>query len=150
MPDWAPIILDGLADGKSLRTICKGDDVPAISTVMKAISEDPALAEQYARARAAGDDAMAEDIQSIADDPKLDPNDKRVRIDARKWLLAKRQPKKYGDRLEIDQRTEVTHRHDLSGYSADELDTLERLVAKGANNSGDTGGAVTPQPDSVH
>ena len=53
---------------------------------------------QYARARAAGDDAMAEDIQEIADMGDLDPQDRRVRIDARKWLLGKRQPKKYGEK----------------------------------------------------
>jgi hypothetical protein len=62
--------------------------------------DDPEWAEQYARARAAGDDAMAEDIQDIADRAELDPNDRRVRIDARKWLLGKRQPKKYGEKVE--------------------------------------------------
>lgn len=69
---------------------------------MKLLSEDAAFAEQYARARAAGDDAMAEDIQAIADDGELDPNDRRIRIDARKWLLAKRQPRKYGDKLDVE------------------------------------------------
>jgi hypothetical protein len=59
---------------------------------------EPEWAEQYARARAIGDEAMAEDIQAISDDDDLKPDDKRVRIDARKWLLAKRQPKKYGDK----------------------------------------------------
>ena len=91
-------ILEGLADGKSLRSICRASAMPAISTVMEWCANDPAWAEQYARARAAGDDAMAEDIQDIADKDDLDPNDKKVRIDARKWLLAKRQPKKYGDK----------------------------------------------------
>ena len=63
---------------------------------MRWLADDQEWREQYARAREAGDDAMAEDIQDIADGTE-DPNDKRVRIDARKWLLAKRQPKKYGD-----------------------------------------------------
>lgn len=94
-------ILEGLADGKSLRAICRDISMPAISTVMKWLSEDDEFAEQYARARSAGDDAMAEDIQDIADDVKLDPNDRRVRIDARKWLLGKRQPKKYGDKVAL-------------------------------------------------
>lgn len=90
-------ILDGLADGKSLRTICKAKGMPHIATVMRWCSEDRDWSEQYARARAAGDEAMAEDIQEISDRDGLDPQDKKVRIDARKWLLAKRQPKKYGD-----------------------------------------------------
>jgi len=93
-------ILEGLADGKSLRSICRAQAMPAISTVMEWCANEPEWAEQYARARAAGDDAMAEDIQDIADTDGLEPNDKRVRIDARKWLLAKRQPKKYGEKVE--------------------------------------------------
>jgi hypothetical protein len=104
MSDVRDAILEGLADGQSLRAICRRSDMPAISTVMKWCSEDDVWAEQYARARAAGDDAMAEDIQDIADDDTLDHNDRKVRIDARKWLLGKRQPKKYGDKLDIDQR----------------------------------------------
>jgi hypothetical protein len=74
--------------------------MPNISTVMRWLADDAEaeFREQYARAREAGDDAMAEDIQDIADDKELEPNDRKVRIDARKWLLAKRQPKKYGDK----------------------------------------------------
>lgn len=90
-------ILEGLAEGKSLRSICREAGMPAMSTVMKWCAEDKEWAEQYARAREAGNDAMAEDIHEIADEDGKDPQDKRVRIDARKWLLAKRQPKKYGD-----------------------------------------------------
>ena len=30
-------------------------------------------------------------------DPDLDPNDKRIRVDTRKWLASKLKPKKYGD-----------------------------------------------------
>lgn len=90
-------ILDGLAEGKSLRTICREPGLPAVSTVLLWCSQDKDWSEQYARAREAGNDAMAEDIHEIADEEGADPQDKRVRIDARKWLLAKRQPKKYGD-----------------------------------------------------
>lgn len=95
-PEVRDAILSGLIDGKSLRSICRADDMPSVVTVMKWLANDEAWVVQYARAREAGDDAMAEDIQDIADSDG-DPNDKRVKIDARKWLLAKRQPKKYGD-----------------------------------------------------
>lgn len=98
MTEQREAILEGLADGKSLRAICREDGMPSVSTVMRWLCDDEEWREQYARARAAGDDAMAEDIQDIADDKELDPNDRRVRIDARKWLLGKRQPKKYGDK----------------------------------------------------
>ena len=55
-------------------------------------------AECYARAKSIGMDRMADDTLRVADDPNLDPNDKRVRVDTRKWLLSKLAPKKYGDR----------------------------------------------------
>lgn len=90
-------ILEGLSEGKSLRTICKVPNMPAVSTVLLWCSQDKEWSEHYARAREAGNDAMAEDIHEIADEEGKDPQDKKVRIDARKWLLAKRQPKKYGD-----------------------------------------------------
>ena len=98
--DVREVILDGLADGQSLRAICRSDEMPNIATVMRWLAADPEWRAQYAHAREIGDDAMAEDIQTIADDEDLDPNDKRVRIDTRKWLMAKRQPKKYGDKIE--------------------------------------------------
>ena len=102
MTDQRAAILAGLADGKSLRSICANTDMPNIATVMRWCSDDIEWREHYMRAREAGDDAMAEDIQAIADDGELDPNDRRIRIDARKWLLGKRQPKKYGDKLDVE------------------------------------------------
>jgi hypothetical protein len=115
-------ILDQLADGKSLRSICREPAMPAISTVMEWCSQDKDWAEQYARARAAGDDAMAEDIQDIADREDLDPQDRKVRIDARKWLLAKRQPRKYGDKIDVTTDGE-------SIRSIDEVGAITRLAA---------------------
>ncbi len=109
MSDVRNAILEGLADGKSLRTICKEPGMPAISSVMRWLTEDKEWQEQYARAREAGSEAMAEDIQAIADDDTLDHNDRRIRIDARKWLLAKRQPKKYGEKLDLNHGGEVAH-----------------------------------------
>ncbi len=91
-------ILEGLSDGKSLRAICRENvDGPSIATVMRWLTEDKDWQEQYARARNVGDEAMFEDIQVIADSSDLDPKDRRVKIDARKWMLGKRQPKKYGE-----------------------------------------------------
>jgi len=99
-------VLEGLADGKSLRAICREQDMPNVSTVIRWLADEreAEFCAQYTRARAAGDDAMAEDIQDIADDDTLKPEDRKVRIDARKWLLGKRQPKKYGDKIEHEHR----------------------------------------------
>lgn len=67
-----------------------------------ALDQDENAAERYARARAAGLDRMADDTLRIADDPELEPNDKRIRVDTRKWLLSKLAPKKYGEKLDLE------------------------------------------------
>lgn len=130
MTDLRETVLEGLADGKSLREICRADDMPSVTSILRMVSTDTQFAEQYARARAAGDDAMAEDIQAIADGPG-DPQDKRVKIDARKWLLAKRQPKKYGDKLAVGGADDLPPMRtiDVSGISSDALRELARLNA---------------------
>lgn len=102
-------------EGMSLRKSCDVEGVP-ISTFMRWVSEDESLADQYARVREVGLEKMAEDILSIADDGLNDTykdengntftdNDviqrSKLRVDARKWLLSKMLPKKYGDKLDV-------------------------------------------------
>lgn len=57
-------------------------------------------AERYARAREQGYDAMADDIIAIAESD-IPPDQARLMIDARKWILAKRHPTKYGDTAQV-------------------------------------------------
>lgn len=52
--------------------------------------------------------------------------------------------------VEMEHSGEVTTRHDLSAYSAAELDTLEQLIGKATVTSGDTSGESPPQPDILH
>ena len=113
-------ICNRIADGESLRAICRDQDMPATSTVCKWLAENTEFSEQYARAREAQADAIFDDILDIADNAKNDWMERegdggagwqlngehiqrsRVRIDARKWMAGKLAPKKYGDRQEID------------------------------------------------
>lgn len=121
--DVADAICEKLADGNSLRSICAADDMPARSTVFKWLA-DPAhsaFVDQYARAREAQAEALFEDILDIADDGSNDYTVKKrpdgseydafdaehvqrskLRVDARKWMVAKLAPKKYGDRVELE------------------------------------------------
>lgn len=113
-------ICEQLADGKSLREICRQEGMPAASTVFVELSQDAGFAEQYARAKQAGIEAMADEITDIADNARNDWMERngsddvgwvangehtrrsQLRIDTRKWLLSKLAPKKYGDRIEHD------------------------------------------------
>lgn len=87
-------ICSRLAEGMSLRNICKSE-------------------EQYTKAREAQAETMADEILDIADEiPPMNPvtgaydsgavNHTRLRIDARKWVAAKLLPKKYGDKVSME------------------------------------------------
>lgn len=117
----ADAICERLSQGQSLREICRADDMPCATAVFKWLATFPDFAQQYARAKTAGIEALAEDILDIADDATNDWMERQnadgentgwqfngeaarrsqIRIDARKWLLSKLAPKKYGDKLAI-------------------------------------------------
>ena len=96
------LICDKLTEGVSLRKLCMQPEFPTASTVYVWLDRFPEFAEKYARAREAATEDMLEDILQIADDDKIDPNDKRVRIDTRKWVMGRLKPKKYGDKQTVD------------------------------------------------
>lgn len=96
------LICDKLTEGLSLRRICKSEEFPNASTVYVWLDRFPAFAEQYARAREAATEDMLEEMLEIADDPLLEAQDKRVRIDTRKWAMGKLKPKKYGEKQTVD------------------------------------------------
>ena len=114
-------ICERLADGQSLRTICADDSMPSKSTVFKWLAELPEFSDQYARAREAQADALADEIIDIADESDRDTVLKtrpdgsqfeecnsewitrsRLRVDARKWIASKLKPKKYGDKTTVE------------------------------------------------
>ena len=112
-------ILLRLANGESLRSACKHHDIRH-SAWLWAVQGDAELADQYARAKEIGLDAMAEEILEISDDGSNDWMERtgkdgesvgwalngehvqrsKLRVDARKWLLSKMAPRKYGDRVQ--------------------------------------------------
>lgn len=125
----ADLICERLANGESLRTICKAETMPAQSTIFKWLAESAAFSEQYARAREAQADLIFEEMFEIADDasndwmagkakdgeanPGFELNGEhiqrsRLRIDARKWMLGKMAPKKYGDKLDLAHSGSIT------------------------------------------
>lgn len=146
-------LLSRTEKGEPLSRICEDPRMPARQRVYEMIEADQQFAGQFRAARARGVHALAEECLKIADEKVSDAvqvADKRVRIDTRLRLAGKWLPKEYGDKLDVNYNAEVTHRHDLSGLSPDELDALERLVAKAADSAGDTGGASAAGSDSIH
>ena len=98
-------ICEAIASGSSLLQHLRKKGMPGYTTVMKWLAADPDFQANYARAREAQADADADKIGDIVDRVlagKLDPQAARAAIDALKWTAGKRQPKKYGDKLDLD------------------------------------------------
>jgi terminase small subunit-like protein len=105
------IICAKLREDPNLRKACKGEDLPAYSTVILWAHEDKAIADQYARARAIGLRGDLDEIVAIADEPCADAVEvqrQRNRIDARKFRLVKGLPREFGDRIEHEHAGKVT------------------------------------------
>lgn len=109
-----------LADGMTLREVCRQADMPLESTVRSwALSDQGGFSAQYTKAREIGYHAMADELLEVADNGKNDWMERngqedagfalngehvqrsRLRIDTRKWLLSKALPKVYGDKLDL-------------------------------------------------
>lgn len=140
-PELAKRLCEQLATGTSLRKLCQRDDMPAISTVYDWLWSKPEFAEQYARAKEDRAESYADEIAEIADNQELDPNSRRVMIDARKWIACKFAPRKYGDKLTVagdkDAPLEVKNTIDVSGLSTAALAEIAALAVKGDKTRND-------------
>lgn len=148
-------LLEALAKGNTLTSICTDPKMPSVRKVYEWVEGKKDFAARFHDARAKGVHALVEQCLEIAAEPvekddSVKVADKRLRIDTRLRLAGKWLPSLYGDKLEVNSKTEVTHRHDLSGYSANELDALEKLVAKGSEPGRDQGGTISEKPGSIH
>lgn len=113
----ADTICERIADGESLRSICDDEGMPSKTSVFRWLIANETFRDQYVRARETQADAIFDDILSIADDGRNDWMQKNfgeetrwvengealrrsaLRIDARKWMAGKLQPKKYGEKI---------------------------------------------------
>lgn len=146
---YTPELCEGIcalmAEGRSLRSICIMDNMPAISTVMRWLTDaDKAdFQEQYQRAYDQRALAIFEEMLDIADDGSNDWMERetrsgtitvldhehvqrsKLRLDARYWMLQRMAPKRFGDKMQIDSKVDIT-KH----YSDDDKAILDRMVEK--------------------
>lgn len=101
-----------IAEGESLRKICKDEKMPSLVAVWKWLNNSEELVKQYTRAREEQAETLVDEIIDISDEKKddtfldKDGNEvinheaiarSRLRVDSRKWIASKLKPKKYGD-----------------------------------------------------
>lgn len=112
--DKADEIIEWISAGKTLRDYCRIDGNPHYNTVYDWLEKDEEFAGRFARARDVGHDVIAEEALAITDEPperilteqgdKVDPGYVawvKNRAEMRLKLLAKWNPKKYGDKIDV-------------------------------------------------
>lgn len=115
-PEVIARIIEGLSKGTPLTVICSADDMPSDDSVRNWADADPDLSRAIARAREAGFDAIALEALDIADETTRDTKKgangddicnsewisrSRLRVETRLKLLAKWDPKRYGDKVAL-------------------------------------------------
>lgn len=141
--ELADIICAELSDGKSMRQVCAGEEMPDKSTVFRWLRKYESFRDQYVRAKEESADALTDEMLDISDDSindyvtsaegdRVNPENiqrSRLRIETRKWLAAKLKPKKYGDRQYIETKDTTA---DIEDSDLDER--IKSLMGK-ANGS---------------
>lgn len=122
-PELADEICDRVASGETLPNICVDERIPHERTIRRWAREDGPFREAYARAREEQMHSWADEIVTISDDGSRDyvvteENGRKVtkvdhdhiqrsklRVDTRKFLMAKIAPKTFGEKVNVDVRT---------------------------------------------
>ena len=110
-------VINRISNGESLLNICRDDKMPCRDTIFEWLSRDKEFSDKYDRAREIRADRIFDEILEIADDSsddyvKGDDGEvvlnreaierAKLKIDARKWILAKMVPKKYSEKMELE------------------------------------------------
>lgn len=121
-------ILDRLSKGETLTGICRTEGFPCRKTVHKVKNENAEFGLQFARAKDLGFDAIAEDSLKIVDDANPESVQvAKLRAEHRLKLLAKWDPKRYGDK--------VTTEH--TGANGGAIETITRIELVAPSLDGD-------------
>jgi hypothetical protein len=108
--NWTPeieeYILAGIVAGKNMYDIVQdgGEGFPCALSIYRHIAADESFCNRYARARELQQDTYAEEIVAISDGdhPKFKektPEERKLAIETRKWVMGKLRPKKYNEKL---------------------------------------------------
>ena len=110
-------VVNRIFNGESLRAILRDSHMPSSQTFYNWLDSDNDKSKRYARACEARADAIFDEILDIADETSNDTvttdtgeypntewiNRSRLKVDSRKWIVSKLNPKKYGDKIDVNQ-----------------------------------------------
>ncbi len=103
-PELAAKFCAAIADGGTLRSVCKKVGMPSKATVFRWLGEHVEFQKMYEAATDERTDVMIDEIVDIADNCKADKDSIRkakLRIDARVEQAQRMKPKKYGSKVQL-------------------------------------------------
>jgi hypothetical protein len=124
-------ILDRIANGESLRTVCKDERMPHISTIIQWKLDNESFSAQYENARQVQAQHLFDELLEICDDTTGETQRDRLRVDTRKWYLSKVAPKIYGDKFDF-----TTGGEKLNTFTNEQLDAIFKRRSAGSDTSG--------------
>jgi len=112
--ELAAAICERLASGESLVSVTNDPEMPSETTVIRWLSDDrySEFRAMYVRARAQQAEHWADELIDLADSARGQPGRPadqaevqalRLAVDTRKWVLSKLLPRRYGDRIDLQQ-----------------------------------------------
>ena len=130
-PDVRARIITGISEGIPLAVICREDGMPCDDTVRNCADEDERFARDIARARECGFDQIAHRLRStsrgIGESTGDVVRDKLI-IDTDLKLLAKWDPKRYGDRPEIMIQNNNSNAGGMIELRPEQDEALQRVI----------------------
>ncbi len=110
--DLANEIAIRISEGEPLRQICRDEHMPHWTVVYDWMASNSQFSLRIAQAREKGEEAIAQECMAIADEPpsrtamgSIDSGDvqhKKLRIETRLKLLAKWNPRKWGEKVDLN------------------------------------------------
>jgi hypothetical protein len=114
-PVWQEIV-DKVSAGKSVSTVLRDDNMPNWTRFQAMLEQDERLRAAYDKAVQDRADRLADEILQLSDEVMPDGlegamasawvQQKRMQVDARKWIASKLKPRTYGDRIDMTVRDE--------------------------------------------
>lgn len=123
-------ICERIAQGETLSQVCRDQDMPSRATVYRWQEADDRFRDTYRRARELQMQSWGDEILEIADDTTLDTVTRvtaqgreyeavdheniqrsKLRVNTRQWLMARLNPRLYGDKVEHEHSGMVGHAH---------------------------------------
>lgn len=128
-PEIIEEIIDRVANGEMLASVLKTDPrYPSLRYFYTLMDEDAELKSKYARVRVIQAEALAAEMMELSDNELKDVNDRKLSVGSRQWMMARLNPKQWGD----SQRIQA----EMSGPSGGPIESKITIVYEDAPGAG--------------